>query len=209
MIPADERVLTIEDAAELQLQQPHVGRLETRPANLEGKGEITIRDLFKNALRMRPDRIVVGEIRGGEALDMMQAMNSGHDGSLGTMHASGPREAVTRLENIIAMSGVNVPPRTIRGQIASSIDLIVQVERMHDGKRRVTAISEVIGMEGEVIIMQDLFTYRRDSDGIGGIVKGGFVSSNLRPHFLPKAEAVHLGRELLHLMALTSDAKPG
>jgi pilus assembly protein CpaF len=209
MIPADERVLTIEDAAELQLQQPHVGRLETRPANLEGKGEITIRDLFKNALRMRPDRIVVGEIRGGEALDMMQAMNSGHDGSLGTMHASGPREAVTRLENIIAMSGVNVPPRTIRGQIASSIDLIVQVERMHDGKRRVTAISEVIGMEGEVIIMQDLFTYRRDSDGIGGIVKGGFVSSNLRPHFLSKAEAVHLGRELLHLMALTSDAKPG
>jgi len=206
MIPADERVLTIEDAAELQLQQPHVGRLETRPANLEGKGEITIRDLFKNALRMRPDRIIVGEIRGTEALDMMQAMNSGHDGSLGTMHASGPREAITRLENIIAMSGVNVPPRTIRSQIASSIDLIVQVERMHDGKRRVTAITEVIGMEGDVMTTQNLFTYRRDSENAAGVVKGGFVSSNLRPHFLPKAEAIHLGRELLHLMALDGDA---
>jgi len=207
MIPADERVLTIEDAAELQLQQPHVGRLETRPANLEGKGEITIRDLFKNALRMRPDRIIVGEIRGSEALDMMQAMNSGHDGSLGTMHASGAREAITRLENIIAMSGINVPPRTIRTQIASSIDLIVQVERMHDGKRRVTAITEVIGMEGDVVTMQDLFLYRRDAETAAGIVKGGFISTNLRPHFTPKAEAIHLGRELLHLMALETETK--
>ena len=207
MIPADERVLTIEDAAELQLQQPHVGRLETRPANLEGKGEITIRDLFKNALRMRPDRIIVGEIRGAEALDMMQAMNSGHDGSLGTMHASGPREAVTRLENIIAMSGVSVPPRVIRTQIASSIDLIVQVERLPEGKRCVTAISEVIGMEGDVIIMQDLFTYKRDTEGLHGAVKGGFASTNLRPHFLPKAEAAKLGRELLHLMAISGETK--
>src|ERR1700758_5006316 len=149
MIDTDERIVTIEDAAELQLQQPHVVRLETRPANLEGKGEITMRDLLKNALRMRPDRIIVGEIRGAEALDMLQAMNTGHDGSLGTIHATRPREALTRLENMIGMSGINLPSRAMRTQIASAIDMIVQVSRMRDGVRRITNITEVVGMEGD------------------------------------------------------------
>jgi len=204
MIPDGERVLTIEDAAELKLQQPHVGRLETRPPNLEGKGEITIRDLFRNALRMRPDRIIVGEIRGGEAYDMMQAMNSGHDGSLGTMHASGPREAITRLENILLMSAGNMPARAIRAQIAGSLDLIVQVTRMHDGKRRITSITEIVGMEGEVITMQELFSFAPDTDKTdGSVVTGRFVSSGLRPYFLPKADLVGQGRELMKSVAPT------
>jgi pilus assembly protein CpaF len=197
MIDPTERILTIEDAAELQLQQPRVGRLETRLANLEGKGAITIRDLFRNALRMRPDRIIVGEIRGGEALDMLQAMNSGHDGSLGTIHASGPREALTRLENLLDMSGFHLPIRAARAQIASALDMIVQVSRMRDGKRRVTAISEVVGMEGDVFVTQELFTYQYESEDEHGHLKGSFVSSKLQPHFMPKAEYHGLGRELL------------
>jgi len=202
MIPASERVLTIEDAAELKLQQPHVGRLETRPPNLEGKGEITIRDLFRNALRMRPDRIIVGEIRGSEAFDMMQAMNSGHDGSLGTMHASGPREALTRLENILLMSAGNMPARAIRAQIAGSLDMLVQVTRMHDGKRRITSITEVVGMEGEVITMQELFSFVPDTDKAdGSAVTGRFVPSGLRPHFTAKAEVIGQGRELVRASA--------
>src|SRR5581483_7334198 len=156
MIDPGERIVTIEDAAELQLQQPHVVRLETRPANLEGKGEITIRDLVKNSLRMRPDRIILGEIRSAEALDMLQAMNTGHDGSLGTIHANRPREALTRLENMVGMAGVNLPSRAVRTQIAAAVDLIVQVSRMRDGIRRVTNITEIVGMEGDVITTQEL-----------------------------------------------------
>jgi pilus assembly protein CpaF len=202
MIDPDERVLTIEDAAELQLQQPHVGRLETRPANLEGKGEIGIRDLFKNALRMRPDRIIVGEIRGAEALDMLQAMNSGHDGSLGTIHASGPREAITRMENILSMTGMNLPMRAARAQIGSAIDLIVQVSRMRDGKRRVTSIMELVGMEGDIVTTQELFTYRYRGESETGELIGDFVSSGLRPNFMPHAEFHGLDRELTQAMNL-------
>jgi len=200
MIDPNERIITIEDAAELQLQQPRVGRLETRVPNLEGKGAVTIRDLFRNALRMRPDRIIVGEIRGAEAMDMLQAMNSGHDGSLGTVHASGPREALTRLENLIDMSGVTLPTRAARAQIATAIDMIVQVSRMSDGRRRVTHIMEVVGIDGDVITTQNLFTYEFERLTGDGQLKGRFVPSQLSPHFLPKAEYVGLGRELVCAM---------
>jgi pilus assembly protein CpaF len=200
MIDPTERIITIEDAAELQLQQPRVGRLETRIPNLEGKGAVTIRDLFRNALRMRPDRIIVGEIRGSESMDMLQAMNSGHDGSLGTIHASGPREALTRIENLLDMSGVTLPTKAARAQIASAIDLIIQVSRMSDGKRRVTSIVEVIGMEGDVVTTQELFTYQFERLTSDGQLKGNFVSSRLSPHFLPKADYVGLGRELMRAM---------
>ncbi|HVM80771.1 MAG TPA: ATPase, T2SS/T4P/T4SS family [Stellaceae bacterium] len=196
-IDPGERILTIEDAAELQLQQPRVGRLETRMPNLEGKGAVTIRDLFRNALRMRPDRIIVGEIRGAECLDMLQAMNSGHDGSLGTIHASGAREALTRLENLLDMSGMNLSTRAQRSQIASALDMIVQVSRMRDGKRRITSVMEVVGMEGDVIVTQELFHYRFDREGQNGELLGEFVSSGLRPHFMPEAEMHGLGRDLL------------
>ena len=197
MIDPTELIITIEDAAELQLQQPRVGRLETRVANLEGKGAVTIRDLFRNALRMRPDRIIVGEIRGAESMDLLQAMNSGHDGSLGTIHASGPREALTRLENLLDMSGVSLPTRAARQQIATALDMIVQVSRMADGKRRVTHIMEVVGMEGEVITTQDLFTYKFERLTGDGQLKGSFVASGFPPHFLPKADYVGMGRELV------------
>ena len=200
MIDPGERVLTIEDAAELQLQLPHVGSLETRPANLEGKGEINMRDLFRNALRMRPDRIILGEIRSAEAFDMLQAMNTGHDGSLATIHASGPREALSRLESIIAVSGIDLPARAVRAQISSALDLIVQVSRMRDGKRRVTHISEVVGLEGEVVVMQELFTYRFERETSGGELIGRFVSSGLRPHFMPKAEYYGLQQALMGAM---------
>ena len=197
MIAADERVVTIEDAAELQLQQPHVVRLETRPANLEGRGEITMRELVKNALRMRPDRIILGEIRGGEALDMLQAMNTGHDGSLGTIHANRPREALTRLENMVGMSGVALPAQAVRTQIAAAVHLIVQISRMRDGVRRVTSITEVVGMEGEVITTQELFAYRFEGEGADGMLKGRFESAGLRPHFASRAEYFGLDRLLL------------
>ena len=168
MIDPGERIVTIEDAAELQLQQPHVVRLETRPANLEGEGEITQRELVKNCLRMRPDRIILGEIRAGEALDMLQAMNTGHDGSLCTIHANRPREALTRLENMVAMAGVKLPNEAVRSQIAGAVNMIVQIARMRDGVRRITHITEVVGMEGEVVTTQDLFTFEfegEDADG--------------------------------------------
>jgi len=200
MIDPDERVLTIEDAAELQLQLPHVGSLETRPPNLEGKGEISMRDLFRNALRMRPDRIILGEIRSAEAFDMLQAMNTGHDGSLATIHASGPREALSRLESIIAVSGIDLPARAVRTQIASALDLIVQVSRMRDGKRRVTHISEVVGLEGDVIVMQELFAYRFERETSAGELIGRFASSGLRPHFMPKAEYYGLQQPLMAAM---------
>ncbi len=200
MIDERERIVTIEDAAELQLQQPHVVRLETRPANLEGTGEITMRDLVKNSLRMRPDRIILGEVRGSEAVDMLQAMNTGHDGSLGTVHANRPREALTRLENMIGMAGINLPAKAVRTQIAAAIDMIVQVSRMRDGMRRVTHITEIIGMEGDIITTQDLFTYEFEGEGLDGMLKGNFRSTGLRPHFAANAAYFGLDRRLLECM---------
>jgi pilus assembly protein CpaF len=200
MIEHTERVVTIEDAAELQLQQPHVVRLETRPANLEGHGEISMRDLLKNALRMRPDRIIVGETRGGEAIDMLQAMNTGHDGSFSTVHANRPREALSRLENMVGLAGVNLAPRAIRMQIASAVDMIVQVSRMRDGSRRVTHISEVLGMEGDVVTMQDLFTCETKGETPDGKLIVNFINHGLRPHFLPKAAYFNLDKQLLEIL---------
>jgi pilus assembly protein CpaF len=197
MIDEGERICTIEDAAELQLQQPHVVRLETRPPNLEGKGEITMRDLVKNTLRMRPDRIILGEIRGAEALDMLQAMNTGHDGSLCTVHANRPREALTRLENMVGMSGVSLPAKAVRQQIAAAVHMVLQVSRMRDGQRRITAVTEVVGMEGEIITTQDLFTYQYEGEGADGKIQGSFKSSGLRPHFTTRAEYYGLDRALL------------
>jgi pilus assembly protein CpaF len=200
MIDVEERVVTIEDAAELQLQQPHVVRLETRPPNLEGKGEITMRDLVKNALRMRPDRIILGEIRGAEAIDMLQAMNTGHDGSLGTIHANRPREALTRLENMVGMSGINLPSKAVRTQIAAAVHMIVQVSRMRDGVRRVTSITEIVGTEGDIITTQELFSYKFEGQGADGLLRGRFESSGLRPHFMPKAEYYGLDKLLMEAM---------
>lgn len=200
MIDPGERVVTIEDAAELQLQQPHVVRLETRPANLEGKGEISMRDLVKNSLRMRPDRIILGEIRSAEAIDMLQAMNTGHDGSLSTIHANRPREALMRLENMVSMSGFKLPASAVRSLIASAIDVIIQISRMRDGVRRVTYISEVVGMEGEIITMQDLFSYVYAGEGPDGKLQGSFKSHGIRPHFTEKASYFGLERALLEAM---------
>jgi len=200
MIAESAGIVTIEDAAELQLQQPHVVRLETRPENLEGRGEITQRELVKNALRMRPDRIILGEIRAGEALDMLQAMNTGHDGSLGTIHANNPREGLTRLENMVAMTGVKLPHEAVRAQIASAIDMIVQVSRMRDGMRRITHITEIVGMEGEVITTQDLFTYSYEGEDNQGRLLGQFNSSKLRPAFYDKAKYFGLERALMEAM---------
>ena len=197
MIDRAERVVTIEDAAELQLQQPHVVRLETRTANLEGTGEITMRALLKNALRMRPDRIIIGECRGEEALDMLQAMNTGHDGSMSTIHANNPREALTRLENMIGMTGINLSSKAMRTQIASAVHLICQVNRMRDGQRRVTQITEVVGMEGDVVTTQDLFTYQYEGESADGRLRGSFVSSGIRPAFLPRAQYYGLDRTLI------------
>ena len=200
MIDVGERTITIEDAAELQLQQPHVVRLETRPANLEGEGEITMRHLLKNSLRMRPDRVILGEIRGEEAIDMLQAMNTGHDGSMCTIHANTPRDALTRLENMVAMAGFKLPPEAVREQIQSAIHLIVQVSRMRDGKRRVTHVTEVTGMEGDVVTTQDLFRYVYDGESDDGSIRGRFESSNLRPHFMSRAEYFGLGNRLMEAM---------
>ena len=197
MIDNGDRIVTIEDAAELQLQQPHVVRLETRPPNLEGKGEITMRDLLKNALRMRPDRIILGEIRSAEALDMLQAMNTGHDGSLCTIHANRPREALTRLENMVSMAGFSLPARAVRMQIAAAVNMVCQISRMRDGVRRITAITEIVGMEGEVITTQDLFTYQYEGELPDGKLKGAFNSSGLRPNFTPRAEYFGLDKALL------------
>jgi pilus assembly protein CpaF len=197
MIDPDERVVTIEDAAELQLQQPHVVRLETRPANLEGRGEVSMRDLVKNALRMRPDRIILGEIRGAEAIDMLQAMNTGHDGSLGTIHANRPREALTRLENMVGMSGINLPSKAVRTQIAAAVHMILQVSRMRDGVRRITSITEVVGTEGDIITTQELFSYKFEGQGLDGKLRGRFEPSGLRPNFTPRAEYYGLDRLLL------------
>ncbi|HYD68959.1 CpaF family protein [Azospirillum sp.] len=196
-IDLGERIITCEDAAELQLQQPHVVRLETRPKNLEGVGEITMRDLVRNCLRMRPERIIVGEVRGPEAFDLLQAMNTGHDGSMGTLHANTPREAVSRLENMIAMGGFNLPAKAVREQISSAIDVIVQAQRLRDGSRKITHVTEVLGMEGDVIVMQDLFVYEYLGEDERGRVLGRHRSSGLRPHFWEKARYYGMDRELM------------
>lgn len=182
-IPATERVVTIEDAAELQLQQPHVVRMETRPANIEGRGEITQRALVRNALRMRPDRIIIGEVRGAEAVDMLQAMNTGHEGSLTTIHANTPRDSLARLENMVGMAGLNLPHQAARQQIASAITVVVQVLRLTDGKRKITSIQEITGMEGDVVTMQEIFAFIQTGIGQGGEVQGYFHATGVRPKF--------------------------
>ncbi len=182
-IPADERIVTIEDSAELQLQQPHIVRLETRPPNIEGRGEVTQRDLVRNALRMRPDRIVIGEVRGGEAIDMLQAMNTGHDGSLTTIHANTTRDALARMETMIQMTGMRLSDRAMRQQISSAVDLVIQVARLTDGTRRITSISEITGMEGDTTAMQELFQFERTGVDSSGKVIGRFRTTGIRPRF--------------------------
>jgi pilus assembly protein CpaF len=191
-IPETERIVTIEDSAELQLQQPHVVRLETRPPNIEGRGEVTQRDLVRNSLRMRPDRIVIGEVRGGEAIDMLQAMNTGHDGSLTTVHANTPRDALSRLETMIQMTGMRLSDRAMRQQVSSAINLVVQVARMSDGSRRITSISEITGMEGETITMQEIFQYERTGVDSQGQVLGRFRPTGIRPRFAERLKACGL-----------------
>ena len=184
-----ERIVTIEDSAELQLQQEHTARLETRPPNIEGKGEVTQRDLVKNALRMRPDRIIVGEVRAGEAFDMLQAMNTGHDGSMTTVHANTPRDALTRVEQMIGMSGIEISPRSARAQIASAIQIVVQVGRLSDGRRRVMSVSEITGMEGETITMQEIFRFKILGRDPEGMMMGHFEATGIRPKFLIEAQS--------------------
>jgi pilus assembly protein CpaF len=207
MIEQHERIITIEDAAELQLQQPHVISLETRAPNIEGQGAVTIRDLLRNSLRMRPDRIIVGEVRGDEVIDMLQAMNTGHEGSLGTVHANSPRDALIRLENMIALSGFTLPSKAIRTQIVAAIDLVIQVARTRDGGRRITHITEVVGMEGDIVVTQDLFTYDINATSPDGRHVGSYVYSGLTPHFLPKAAAHGLEKVVLDLLHLQPNEK--
>jgi pilus assembly protein CpaF len=188
-IPEDERIVTIEDAAELQLRQPHVLRLETRPPNIEGRGEITQRTLVRNSLRMRPDRIILGEVRGGEALDMLNAMNTGHEGSLATIHANTPRDALTRLENMISLSGLALPPKAMRQQIASAISVVVQAARLTDGRRKIVSIQEITGMEGEIVNMQEIFAFKRIGLDERGNVRGHFCATGVRPKFSERLQA--------------------
>jgi pilus assembly protein CpaF len=202
----NERVVTIEDAAELKLRQRHVVRLETRPANIEGKGAVRQRELVVNALRMRPDRIVVGEVRSEEALDMLQAMNTGHDGSLTTIHANGPREALYRLDTMVAMANLNIPEKAIRQQIASAVNMVVQISRMADGTRKVTAVSELTGMEGEVITMQDIFLFERSGLGPDGKVRGRFRATGIRPKCADRlaSSGVHLPMDMFEHVKLVA-----
>ncbi len=197
-ISEKERLVTIEDAAELQLQQRHVARMETRPPNVEGKGEIRQRELVKNALRMRPERIILGECRGEEAFDMLQAMNTGHDGSMATIHANSPREAVSRLEQMIGMAGLPMTLASIRGQIAAAIKLIVQLQRLPDGSRRVTSIAEITGMEGDVVQMQELFKFQRTGLGEGGKILGHYLATGIRPRFLADLQAMGVSVPATH-----------
>lgn len=201
-IPNDERIVTIEDAAELQLRQEHLVTLESRPPNLEGKGAITIRDLVRNSLRMRPERIIVGEVRGGEALDMLQAMNTGHDGSLTTGHANTPRDMLSRLETMVLMAGMDLPVRAIRDQISSAIDLIVQQSRFRDGSRKITHITEVQGMEGDVIVLQDIFVFKQTGVDENGKVQGRYIATGIRPKFYTRLEEV--GIKLDHTIFVPS-----
>jgi pilus assembly protein CpaF len=189
-IPTTERIVTIEDAAELQLRQDHVVRLETRPANIEGKGEISQRDLVKNALRMRPDRIVVGEVRGAETVDMLQAMNTGHDGSLTTVHANSSRDALTRIETMVAMAGFDLPSKALRHYISSALDVIVQLSRLSDGSRKVVSVQEVSGMEGDIVTMQEIFLFEQTGIDQNGKVKGRFRATGIRPKFAEKFQAM-------------------
>ncbi|MBL8097775.1 MAG: CpaF family protein [Anaerolineales bacterium] len=197
-IPENERIITIEDAAELQLQQDHVMRMETKAANTDGMNAVTIRDLVKNSLRMRPDRIVVGEVRGGEALDMLQAMNTGHDGSLTTVHANSPRDAISRMETLVLMAGMDLPLKVVRQQISSAIDLIVQQSRLKDGQRKVTAITEVAGMEGDVVVLTDIFKFNQTGVTQDGKIQGELKPTGIRPLFTPRLEAAgyKLGAEI-------------
>jgi pilus assembly protein CpaF len=192
-----ERIVTIEDSAELQLQQSHVARLETRPPNIEGKGEVTQRDLVKNALRMRPDRIIVGEVRAGEAFDMLQAMNTGHDGSMTTVHANTPRDALSRIEQMIGMSGIDISPRSARAQIASALNVVIQIGRLSDGRRRLLSLSEIVGMEGETITMQEIFRFRMQGRDENNMVIGHFEATGIRPKLLEDLAA--------HGVSLNSD----
>ena len=196
MLTWPERILTIEDAADLQLRQEHVVRLEARPANIEGKGEISIRDLVKNALRMRPDRIVIGECRGGEALDMLQAMNTGHDGSLTTIHANSPRDCLSRLETLVLMAGFDLPLRAIREQIASAISIIVQISREKDGSRKVMRVSEITKMEGEIITMQDIFVFHQDGWTEDGKIRGRYVATGNIPTFMDDIKRAGLNLDI-------------
>ena len=208
-IDDDERVITCEDAAELQLQQQHVVRLETRPANLEGQGQITMRDLVRNCLRMRPERIIVGEVRGPEAFDLLQAMNTGHDGSMGTLHANNPRECLSRIESMITMGGFSLPSRTIREMMTSSIDVIVQASRLRDGSRRITHITEVMGMEGDVIITQDLCLYQLDGEDANGKIIGRHVSTGIgKPRFWERARYYGEERRLAAALDSLGQASP-
>jgi pilus assembly protein CpaF len=197
-IPEEERIITIEDAAELQLQQDHVLRMETKVANTDGRGAVTIRDLVRNSLRMRPDRIVVGECRGGEALDMLQAMNTGHDGSLTTLHANSPRDAISRMETMVLMSGMDLPLKVVRQQISSAVDLIIQQTRLKDGSRKVTAITEVVGMEGDIVVLTDIFKFEQTGLGEKGKILGELRATGIRPIFNPRLEAAgfKLGAEV-------------
>jgi pilus assembly protein CpaF len=182
-IPANERIITIEDAAELQLQQPHVVRMETRPPNIEGKGEISQRDLLRNSLRMRPDRIIMGEVRGGEVLDMLQAMNTGHDGSMTTIHANSARDALTRLEHMLGMAGLKAESRAMRQQIAAALSVVIQVSRLSDGQRKITSLQEITGIEGDIISMQEIFRFEQTGLNPDGRVQGQFVATGIRPKF--------------------------
>jgi len=203
-IDSDERIITIEDAVELRLQQPHVVQMETRPPNIEGVGYIPQRELVRNALRMRPDRIIVGEVRGNEAFDMLQAMNTGHDGSMSTVHANSPRDALFRLENMVLMASANLPLRALRAQIASALNLVVQIERMRDGVRRVERICEISGMEGEIVSTRDIFTFQFQGENRDGIIEGSFEPSRLRPDLAAKAAQYGLERQLLSSVGISA-----
>ena len=209
LIDPGERIITIEDAAELQLQQAHVISLETRPPNVEGRGEISQRDLLRNALRMRPDRIIIGEVRGSEAFDMMQAMNTGHSGSMSTIHANTARDALGRIENMILMGTGNLPMRAIRTQMASGLDLVVQTERMRDGVRRVTEVAEVIGLEGDVITLGTLFAYKYEGENSDGTLRGRFEPGQTRPHFYPRVDYFGLGSALLRALGVKEEKGEG
>jgi pilus assembly protein CpaF len=201
-IGRDERIITIEDAVELRLQQPHVVQMETRPPNIENVGHVPQRELVRNALRMRPDRIIVGEVRGPEAFDMLQAMNTGHDGSMSTVHANSPRDALYRIENMVMMANLNLPLRAIRMQVASALDLIVHIERMRDGIRRVQNITEIAGMEGDIITARELLTFRQHGERSDGTIGGVFEATRLRPDFLSRAADLGLDQELLDALGI-------
>ncbi len=208
-IDKGERIITCEDSAELQLQQPHVVRLETRPPNLEGSGEITMRDLVKNCLRMRPERIIVGEVRGPEAFDLLQAMNTGHDGSMGTIHANNPREALSRVENMIAMGGYNLPAKAVREQIAAAVHVIIQAQRLRDGSRKITHVTEIIGMEGDIITLQDLYLYEIEGEDANGKILGVHRATGLRPSFWDKARYFGQEPKLAKAMGMGGEAGGG